>query len=56
MDTDRFIHHCCRSTIRVAGVEMTISAKVLRGLHTILLGRDWIESVKLLSDFGKRGY
>jgi hypothetical protein len=56
MDTDRSIHHYCRFTIRVAGVETTISARVLRGLHTILLGREWIESVKLLSDFGKRGY
>jgi hypothetical protein len=29
---------------------------VLHGLHTILLGREWIESVNLLSDFGNRGY
>lgn len=46
----------CRLTIRVAGVETAINARVLHGLHTILLGREWIESVNLLSDFGNRGY
>jgi hypothetical protein len=54
MDTDRSIYHYCRFTIRVAGVETTINVRVLRGLHTTLLGREWIESVKLLSDSGKR--
>jgi hypothetical protein len=42
--------------IRVAGLEIIISARVLHGLHTILLGREWIEYVNLLSDLGSRGY
>jgi hypothetical protein len=29
---------------------------VVHGLHIILLGREWIRSVNLLSDFGDRGY
>jgi hypothetical protein len=42
--------------IRVAGLEIIISARVLHGLHTILLDREWIEYVNLLSDLGSRGY
>ena len=50
------IHQYCRFNIRLAGVEKAINARVIPGLHTILLGQEWIRSVKLLSDFGNRGY
>jgi hypothetical protein len=46
----------CRFTIRVAGFDTTINTGVISGLQTILLGRGWIQSVKLLSDFGNRSY
>jgi len=46
----------CRFNIRVAGVETTINTGVIPGLYTILLGREWIRSVNLLSDFGNRSY
>lgn len=46
----------CRLNIRIAGVETTINTGVILGLRTILLGREWIRSVNLLSDFGNRSY
>ena len=41
--------------IRVAGLVIIISARVLHRLNTILLCQEWIESVNLLSDLGNRG-
>jgi hypothetical protein len=46
----------CRFTIRVAGIDATINANVISGLQTIVLGREWIQSVNLLSDIGNQNY
>jgi hypothetical protein len=46
----------CRFTIRVAGFDTTINAGVISGLQTVLLGQEWIQSVKLLSGFGNHSY
>ncbi|KAH6704281.1 hypothetical protein BKA61DRAFT_680537 [Leptodontidium sp. MPI-SDFR-AT-0119] len=42
--------------IRVAGQKTTIDTIVIPGLQTILLGRDWINTVHLLSDFRNQNY
>ena len=46
----------CRFTIRVAGFDTTINTGVISGLQTVLLGQEWIQSVKLLSSFGNQSY
>lgn len=46
----------CRFNIRVAGVETTIDACVVSELPSLLLGREWIRQVDLLSDFGNHKY
>ena len=49
-------NHYSEFTIRVAGHNTTINTGVVSGLQTILLGREWIRSVHLLSDFGNQKY
>jgi hypothetical protein len=46
----------CRFNIRVAGIEATIDVCVVSELPSLLLGRDWIRQVNLLSDFGNHKY
>jgi hypothetical protein len=46
----------CRFTIRVAGHDTPIIAGVISGLQIILLGREWMQSVNLLSNFGNQSY
>ena len=46
----------CRFTIRVAGFHTMINTGVISGLQTVLLGQEWIQSVKLLSGFGNQSY
>jgi hypothetical protein len=46
----------CRFTIRVAGFDTTINTSVISRLQTVLLGQEWIQSVKLLSGFGNQSY
>ena len=46
----------CRFNIRVAGVETTIDACVVSELPSLLLGREWIRQINLLSDFGNHKY
>ena len=46
----------CRFTIRVAGLDMTIDGGVISELQTILLGREWTQSVKLLRGSGNQSY
>ena len=50
--TDKY----CRFTIRVAGHSVMINARVVTGLPTLLLGRDWIRKVDLLNDLGSQRY
>jgi hypothetical protein len=40
----------------VVGLDTTVNAGVIPGLQTILLGREWIQSVNLLSGFGNQSY
>jgi hypothetical protein len=40
----------------VAGVETMIDACVVSELPSLLLGREWIRQINLLSDFGIRKY
>jgi hypothetical protein len=49
-------NHYSQFTIRVAGHNTTINTGVVSGLQTILLGREWIRSVHLLSDSGNQKY
>jgi hypothetical protein len=42
----------CRFSIQVAGVETTIDAYVVSELPSLLLGRPWIQEVRLLRDVG----
>jgi hypothetical protein len=49
-------NHYSQFTIRVAGHNTTINTGVVSGLQTVLLGREWIRSVHLLSDFGNQKY
>jgi hypothetical protein len=55
---DRLIqtNQYCRFAIRVAGVDTTINAMVIPGLQVVLLGQEWIQSVRLLSCFDDRSY
>ena len=46
----------CRFNIRVAGVETTIDACVVSELPSLLLGREWIRQINLLSNFGNYKY
>jgi hypothetical protein len=46
----------CRFNIRVAGVETTIDACIVSELPSLLLGREWIRQINLLSDFGNHKY
>lgn len=41
----------CRLSIQVAGIETTINTCVVSGLSSLLLGREWIQEVRLLRDF-----
>ncbi|MAD85169.1 MAG: hypothetical protein CL912_19585 [Deltaproteobacteria bacterium] len=50
------INQYSQFTIRVAGHTTTINTGVISGLQTILLGREWIRSVHLLSDSGNQNY
>jgi hypothetical protein len=49
-------NHYSQFTIGIAGHNTTINTGVISGLQTILLGREWIRSVHLLSDFRNQGY
>ena len=49
-------NHYSQFTIRVAGYNTTINTGMVSGLQTVLLGREWIRSVYLLSDFGNQKY
>ncbi|KAH7363998.1 hypothetical protein BKA65DRAFT_490165 [Rhexocercosporidium sp. MPI-PUGE-AT-0058] len=46
----------CQFAIQVAGQKAMIDTIVIPGLQTILLGRDWIHTVHLLSDFKNQNY
>jgi hypothetical protein len=49
-------NHYSHFAIRVAGRNTTINTGVVSGLQTILLGREWIRSVHLLSDGNQKYY
>jgi hypothetical protein len=46
----------CRFTIQVAGLNRTIDAGVISGFQDILLGREWMRSVNLITGFGNQSY
>jgi hypothetical protein len=46
----------CQFNIQVASVETTIDACVVSELPSLLLGREWIRQINLLSDFGNHKY
>jgi hypothetical protein len=46
----------CRFNIQVASVETNIDAYVVSELPSLLLGREWIRQINLLSDFGNHKY
>ncbi|PVH70705.1 hypothetical protein DL98DRAFT_540644 [Cadophora sp. DSE1049] len=50
------INQYSQLTIRVAGHTTTINTGVISGLKMILLGREWIRSVHLLSDSRNQNY
>jgi hypothetical protein len=51
-----YTNQYCRFNIRIGGVERTINTGVVPGLYTILLGREWIQSVSLLNGSGEQSY
>jgi hypothetical protein len=46
----------CKFIIRVAGIDAKINVWMILGLQSVILGRDWIHTVNLFSDFGKQNY
>jgi hypothetical protein len=46
----------CKFIIRVAGIDAEIDAWMILGLKSVILGRDWIQTVNLFSDFDKKNY
>jgi hypothetical protein len=50
------ISQYCRFSIQVAGVETTIDTCVVSELPSLLLGRAWIQEVRLLRGFGNHIY
>jgi hypothetical protein len=46
----------CRFNIQVASIETTIDACIVSKLPSLLLSREWIQQINLLSDFGNHKY